>query len=266
MAQRGLRFKLASGTRRANLLANQAGWLERNACQRLLQQWSAIKFTSADVARGGVFAPRQTMKRQRGMALPMVVVLSCLCSVLLLAQWRHLAMAQALGQSAGLRWQLKHSALDTLRLAVDDIRLSQDDARHHMGTSSDSHAFFPTTTQQWQVLQSRLGLNDCQTGICRPLGADNPSLSPWLKRLDQAQNAPSPSGQSASYWVEVIPVQTVNAGDSPFLYRITALAQNGEGGAQSGWQALWQPNSDEASNPSSSLQAVGWLRLLPLSP
>ena len=206
------------------------------------------------------------MKTQRGLALPMVVVLSCLCSVLLLAQWRHLAMAQALGQSAGLRWQLKHSALDTLRLAVDDIRLSQDHPRHHMGTSSDSHAFFPTTTQQWQVLQSRLGLNDCQTGICRPLGADNPSLSPWLKRLDQAQNAPSPSGQSASYWVEVIPVQTVNSGDSPFLYRITALAQNGEGAAQSGWQALWQPNSNEASNPSSSLQAVGWLRLLPLSP
>ena len=206
------------------------------------------------------------MKRQRGMALPMVVVLSCLCSVLLLAQWRNLAMAQALGQSAGLRWQLKHRALDTLRLAVDDIRLSQDDARHHMGTASDSHAFFPTTTQQWQVLQSRLGLNECQTGICRPLGADNPILSPWLKRLDQAQNVPSPSGQSASYWVEVIPVQTVNPGDSPFLYRITALAQNGEGGAQSGWQALWQPNSDDASNPSSSLQAVGWLRLLPLSP
>jgi len=96
MAQRGVRFKLASGTRRANLLANQAGWLERSACQRVLQQWSAIKFTSANVARGGVFAPRQTMNSQRGLALPMVVVLSCLCSVLLLAQWRNLAMAQAL--------------------------------------------------------------------------------------------------------------------------------------------------------------------------
>ncbi len=266
MARRGIRFKLASGAGSTNLLANQTGWLGRIACQRVLQQWAAFEPPSIDVAGGGVFAPRQTMKTQRGLALPMVMVLSCLCSVLLLAQWRHLAMAQALGQSAGLRWQLKHSALDTLRLAVDDIRLSQDDARHHMGTSSDSHAFFPTTTQQWQVLQSRLGLNDCQSGICRPLGADNPSLSPWLNRLDQAQNAPAPSGQSASYWVEVIPVQTVNAGDSPFLYRITALAQNGEGGAQAGWQALWQPNSDEASNPSSSLQAVGWLRLLPLSP
>ena len=206
------------------------------------------------------------MKSQSGLALPMVVVLSCLCSVLLMAQWRNLAMAQALGKSAGLRWQLKQSALETLRLAVDDIRLSQDDARHYMGTSSDSHAFFPTTTQQWQVLQSRLGLNDCQSGICRPLGADNPSLSPWLKRLDQAQNAPSPSGQSASYWVEVIPVQTVNAGDSPFLYRITALAQNGEGGAQAGWQALWQPKPDDASRPLPALPTVDWVRLLPLSP
>lgn len=206
------------------------------------------------------------MKAQRGLALPIVVVLSCLCSVLLLAQWRNLAMAQALGQSAGLRWQLKQSALDALRLAVDDIRLGNDDARHHMGTSSDNHAFFPTTTQQWQVLQSRLGPNDCQTGICRPLGADNPILSPWLKRLDQAQNAPAPSGQSTSYWVEILPRSISSAGDSPFLYRITALAQNGEGGAQSGWQALWQPNSEDASSPSKSLLTVGWLRLLPLSP
>jgi hypothetical protein len=206
------------------------------------------------------------MKAQRGLALPIVVVLSCLCSVLLLAQWRNLAMAQALGQSAGLRWQLKQSALDALRLAVDDIRLGNDDARHHMGTSSDSHAFFPTTLPQWQVLQSRLAPNECNSGICRPLGADNPSLTPWLKRLDQAQNAPSPSGQRARYWVEILLLPTTSAGDFPFLYRVTALAQNGEGGAQSGWQALWQPNSEDASSPSKSLLTVGWLRLLPLSP
>jgi hypothetical protein len=231
-----------------------------------LQQWTAIEFTIAVVAGGGVFAPRQTMKTQRGLALPMVVVLSCLCSVLLLAQWRNLAMAQALGHSAGLRWQLKQSALDTLRLAVDDIRLGAGDARHQMGNSSDGHAFFPTTMQQWQVLQSRLGPNECQTGICRPLGSDNTTLAPWLIRLDQAQKAPSPSGQSAKYWVEILPLPTANLGDSVFIYRITALAQNGEGGAQSGWQALWQPNPDAANRPLPSLPTVDWVRLLPLSP
>lgn len=206
------------------------------------------------------------MKTQRGLALPMVVVLSCLCSLLLLAQWRNLAMAQALGRSAALRWQLKQNALDTLHLAIDDIRLSQEDARHQLGTSADSHAFFPTTMQQWQVLQSRLGSNECQTGICRPLGVDNATLSPWLARLPQAQNAPSPSGQSARYWVEILPLASTSTDDTPFLYRITALAENGEGGAQSAWQALWRPNADDASRPSSSLIAVGWLRLLPLSP
>jgi type II secretory pathway component PulJ len=231
-----------------------------------LQQWTAIEFTIAVVAGGGVFAPRQTMKTQRGLALPMVVVLSCLCSVLLLAQWRNLAMAQALGQSAGLRWQLKQSALDTLRLAVDDIRLGASDARHQLGNSSDSHAFFPTTMQQWQVLQSRLTPNECQTGICRPLESDNAALTPWLTRLDQAQKAPSPSGQSAKYWVEILPLPTANSGDAVFIYRITALAQNGEGGAQSGWQALWQPNPDAASRPSAALPTVDWVRLLPLSP
>ena len=207
------------------------------------------------------------MKRQRGLALPMVVVLSCLCSVLLLAQWRNLAIAQALGQSAGLRWQLKHSALDTLRLAVHDIRLSAADTRHQMGAYSDSHAFFPTTTQQWQVLQSRLASNGCQAGICRPLGTDNANLAPWLARLEQAQNAPSASGQNAKYWVEVLPLSNANTGDSPFLYRITALAQNGEGGAQSGWQALWRPSSVDVSHPPTSLLSSSeWVRLLPLSP
>jgi hypothetical protein len=186
--------------------------------------------------------------------------------VLLLAQWRNLAMAQALGHSAGLRWQLKQSALDTLRLAVDDIRLGSGDARHQMGNSSDSHAFFPTTTQQWQVLQSRLTPNECQMGICRPLGSDNTTLAPWLTRLDQAQKAPSPSGQSAKYWVEIFPLPSANLGDSVFIYRITALAQNGEGGAQSGWQALWQPNPNDASQPLPALPTVDWVRLLPLSP
>ena len=206
------------------------------------------------------------MKTQRGLALPMVLVLSCLCSVLLLAQWRNLAMAQALGQSAGLRWQLKQSALDTLRLAVDDIRLGVSDASHQMGSSSNGHAFFPTTTQEWQVLQSRLTPNECQTGICRPLGSDNTTLAPWLTRLDQAQKAPSPSGQSAKYWVEILPLPNANLGDSVFIYRITALVQNGEGGAQSGWQALWQPNPDDANRPLPSLTTVDWVRLLPLSP
>ena len=206
------------------------------------------------------------MKSQSGLALPTVVVLSCLCSVLLLAQWRNLTMAQALGKSSGLRWQLKQGALDTLRLAVDDIRLSQDDARHQMGTPSNRHAFFPTTLPQWQVLQSRLGPNECQTGICRPLGSDNASLAPWVTRVAQAQNAPSPSGQSAMYWVEILPALNVNAGDSPFLYRLTALVQNGESGAQYGWQALWRSNSDNANHPSPSLTTVGWVRLLPLSP
>lgn len=231
-----------------------------------MQQWAAIASTIAVLAGGGVFAPRHAMNSQRGLALPMVVVLSCLCSVLLLTQWRNLAMAQALGQSAGLRWQLKHSALDTLRLAVDDIRLDTGDRRHQMGNSSDSHAFFPTTKQQWQVLQKRLGPNECQSGICRPLGSDSAALTPWLTRLDQAQNAPSLAGQSAKYWVEILPLSTTSTVNPKFIYRITALAQNGEGGAQSGWQALWQPNPDAASRPSTALPTVDWVRLLPLSP
>ena len=200
------------------------------------------------------------MKNQNGLALPLVVVVSCLCSLWVLAQWRQLAMAQALGHSAARQWQLKQSALDTLRIAVDDIRLNSQDARHHMGTSADAHAFFPTTELEWQVLQSRLGVQECQTGICRPLGEDNTNLSPWLSRLAQSQNPISSSGQTAHYWVEVLPLASANAQSSPFIYRITALVYERQGATPSGWQALWQP---PASTP---FIGVSWRRLLPLSP
>ena len=170
MAQCQRRCQLAKGARCANLFANQAAWLGRSACQPILQHWTAIEFTVAVVARGGVFAPRQAMNVQRGLALSMVMVLSCLCSVLLLAQWRNLAMAQALGQSAGLRWQLKHSALDTLRLAVDDIRLGASDATQQLGNSSDSHAFFQPPYSSGRCCNRDWGLMSVYRAFAAPLG------------------------------------------------------------------------------------------------
>ena len=206
------------------------------------------------------------MKRQHGLALPMVVVLSGLCSLLLLAEWRSLAWAQALGHSAALRWQLQQSALDALRVAVEDIRLNANDSRHQMGSTSDQHAFFPHTMPEWQVLQTRLAVSDCQSGICRSLGSDNPLLSPWLARLEKGQSVPTEPGQLLSYWVEILPTSTTTASEQLFIYRITALAQSANNGPQSAWQALWQPQPNAPASLASPLRLNGFTRLLPLLP
>jgi len=205
------------------------------------------------------------MKQQHGLALPMVVVLSGLCSLLLLAEWRSLAWAQALGHSAALRWQLQQSALDALRVAVEDIRLNATDSRHQIGGSSDKHVFFPHTLQEWQVLQTRLGVTDCQNGICRPLGPDNPLLSPWLDRLAKGQSVSTEPGQLLSYWVEILPTSTT-ANEQLFIYRITSLAQSANNGPQSAWQAVWQPQPNTPASLASPLRLNGLTRLLPLLP
>ena len=206
------------------------------------------------------------MKRQRGLALPLVVVLSGLCSLLLLAEWRSLAWAQALGHSAALRWQLQQSALDALRVAVKDIRNNANDSRHHMGATSDQHAFFPRTTQEGQVLQTRLAVTDCQSGICRSLGPDNPLLSPWLARLGKGQTVPAVEGQTVTYWVEILPTSTTTASEELFLYRITALAQSANNGPLSAWQAVWQAQPNASASLASPLRLNEFTRLLPLVP
>jgi hypothetical protein len=206
------------------------------------------------------------MKQQHGLALPVVVVLSGLCSLLLIAEWRSLAWAQALGHSAALRWQLQQNALDTLRLAVEDIRNIATDSRHQMGTTSDQHAFFPRMTQEWQVLQTRLAVSDCQNGICRSLGPDNPFLSPWLARIGKGQTVPAVAGQTVTYWVEILPTSTTSTSEQPFIYRITALAQSANNGPLSAWQAVWQAQPNAPASLASPLRLNELTRLLPLVP
>jgi hypothetical protein len=191
------------------------------------------------------------------------MLLSCLCSVLVMAEWRSLAMAEALGHSAALHWQLKQNAFNTLQTAVDDIRLSTADERHQIGAANATHAFFPHTLQEWQVLQSRLGGQECIAGICRALGKDQSLLAPWSNRMAQAQKLPE---QHSVYWVEILPLSAVVAGDPPFLYRITALARFGDDGPVCAWQALWQPKSSMPPSLSSPMRLDGFIRLLPLTP
>lgn len=206
------------------------------------------------------------MTSQQGLALPMVVVVCCLCSVLLMSEWRSLTLAQGMGQSAAQRWQLKHDALDALRLAVEDIRLNTNDARHQTGAASDKQVFYPHTLQEWQTLQTRFNLYECQEGICPPLGLDHAALAPWLKRLHQAQAVTASSGNRLYYWVEILQAASSDVNQAPFLYRISVVARSGKSDAHLGLQAVWQPNPTHANSLASPLPTTGLLRLLMLSP
>ena len=97
------------------------------------------------------------------------------------------------------------------------------------------------------------------SGICKPLGEDSNSLTPWLGRLGQAQSPPVLATATATatarshYWVEVLPLQTKLATTaSPFVYRITALGQGHNQTTVFATQALWHPTPSHPASLVSS--------------
>ena len=208
------------------------------------------------------------MKRQQlGLALPTVMALSLMASVMLLADWRSITLAELGGQNASHRWGLQQATHAALLLAVQDIQGPLTDSRHQAGSSKATHAFFPNSTKNWTTLQTRLGINDCMTGICKPLGEDNNSFAPWLGRLSQAQVQSLSPSINVYYWVEVLPLQTKLATTtSPFVYRITALAMARSAASVFATQALWHPTPAHATSLTVPMPLAGFKRLLSLSP
>jgi hypothetical protein len=98
-------------------------------------------------------------------------------------------------------------------------------------TDAQTHAFYPSTAQDRDKLQVRLGTAMCQAGICAPKTLANLNAEQWRNLLGQSQQvnvADLPIKDiTAFYWVEV----WLNAGasqsvqPSPFIYRITVLVQ-----------------------------------------
>lgn len=204
---------------------------------------------------------------QKGLALPTVMALSLMSSVLLMAEWRGISLAEGMGQSASQRWALQQATHSALLLAVQDIQGPLTDTRHQAGSSKSTHVFFPSSTKSWSTLQTRLGLNDCLAGICKPLGDDNPSYTPWLSRLAQAQTMSNSSTIKLYGWVEVLPLQTKWAtSTSPFVYRITTLAMGPSQTAVSATQALWHPTPNHPESLAVPMSLNGFKRVLSLSP
>ena len=204
--------------------------------------------------------------KRSGFALPAVLGILALTSLACATVWRMQWVNQQLLDVQSHLIRNQHIAEGVLPLVLQDIvgfsatnstninatPDSSTNLRHIAGTDAQTHAFYPTTAQERDKLQLRLGNAMCQAGICAPKTPVDLSAEQWRNLLNQSQpvsmaDLPS-SNVSAFYWVEVwlnanvselvgSPLlQTTPAVPSapfPFIYRITVLVQDASSNATS---------------------------------
>jgi hypothetical protein len=112
--------------------------------------------------------------------------------------------------------------------------------RHTAGTSTQPHAFFPTSLTDYDILRQRLGANTCSAGICAPntLEPQSSQASYWRAQMATAMAVAAndtPYTTTTGYWVEVFPQTNTTS----FVYRITALANGVMPGSTTVLQAIW---------------------------
>ena len=197
--------------------------------------------------------------KRSGFALPAVLGILALTSLACATVWRMQWVNQQLLNVQSHLIRNQHIAEGVLPLVVQDIvgfsatnsttinatPDSSTSLRHFAGTDAQIHAFYPTTAQERDKLQLRLGTAMCQAGICAPKTPVDLSAEQWRNLLNQSQpvsmaDLPS-SNVSAFYWVEVWlnanvselvgspllqTTPTVPSAPSPFIYRITVLVQD----------------------------------------
>ena len=209
---------------------------------------------------------KKGQSQQVGMVLPTVLALAMLSSVLVMAEWRNLNLAEGWGQITQQRWTLQQASHAALLAAVKDIQGPLTDERHQPGKPGSTHAFFPRNTSAWKTLQARLGAQDCLSGICQPLGEDDNSYNAWEDRIANGQRFGEDAGLTLLYWVEVLPlVSRLGTLSSPFVYRITVWAQNSSNAIVVS-QALWHPTPSHPASTAIPMTLSGFKRLLQLSP
>jgi hypothetical protein len=200
------------------------------------------------------------------MVLPTVLALAMLSSVLVMAEWRNLSLAEGWGQVRQQRWTLQQTSHAALLAAVQDIQGPLTDDRHLPGKAGSTHAFFPRNTSAWKTLQARLGAQDCLSGICQPLGDDDNSYNAWTDRIANGQRYGEDAGLTVLYWVEVLPlISRLGTLSSPFVYRITVWAQNSSNAIVVS-QALWHPTPSHPASTAIPMNLSGFKRLMQLSP
>ena len=203
---------------------------------------------------------RQGRPCDKGLALPTVMVMLALASIATLLAMRNLWVNEQLLNAETDQLRTQHKAEAVLPVALADIlsTATNNDGttnlRHAAGNVTQTHAFFPNTTAEYDMLRQRLGTNICSAGICAP-HALNPSAtkaSDWKSQTGSAMQvsaAHTPYGDNTAwYWVEVFPQYSTNTTSNPsFAYRITTLAKGVMPGTTTVLQAIWTRSSDTSS-------------------
>jgi hypothetical protein len=189
-----------------------------------------------------LIAPRVLLNifPQRGMALPTVLALSMVSSVLLLACWRNITLAQAWSRHHVEQWQLRQAALSAL--------LSTAAAAMHPPSATETDGkqplHIPSTTEAWKSVHAQLPELGCANGVCLSLLDASNRRADWLGRTEGAYTVSNTAGLQLFHWVELLPNNLPKSElTKPFTYRITVVAVDSQRHTQAGWQAVWQPSA-----------------------
>ncbi len=187
------------------------------------------------------------MKAQHGFALPTLMVMLALTSLAALLALRNLWVNEQLLNAEADQLRTLHTAHAALPLAVADIAGTPDNTtpnlRHLAGSATQTHAFFPTSMDEYDTLRQRLSPNTCKTGICAPNALHNSTAkaSYWKTQTATAFSISAVDtlggGNTVWYWIEVFP--QANSPQDNFIYRITVLAHGVMPSTTTVLQAIW---------------------------
>ncbi len=197
----------------------------------------------------------------QGFALPTLMVILSLASIATLLAMRNLWVNDQLLNAEADQLRTQHKAEALLPVALADIlgaTTNKDgtlNLRHTAGNATQTHAFFPASMGEYELLRQRLTTekSQCSAGICAPniLDAKLVKASYWKTHTASAMPvtaADTPYGENTAwYWVEVFAHGSTSTANSPstppFVYRITTLANGVMPGSTTLLQAIWVRNT-----------------------
>ena len=198
----------------------------------------------------------------RGFALPTLMVMLSLASIATLLAMRNLWLNDQLLNAEADQLRTQHKAEAAMPVALADIMGSATNSdgttnlRHVAGNTSQTHAFFPASMAEYDLLRQRLGTepNPCNAGICAPHTLDPKAMKAGYWKTQTASAMPvstadTPYGDNTTwYWVEVFPQDSKSSVNTtsppPFVYRITVLADGVIPGSATVLQAVWARQSN----------------------
>ena len=194
--------------------------------------------------------------RPHGIALPTVMVMLLLSSLVVMTAWRSLWLNELFLQARAEAVRTQWAADAVLHMALDDVlqraplsnasASAVTDLRHDPGPLDSLQVFFPKSDQELHLLRERLGTDDCREGICAPRQVLPSQASYWQSKTNAAMAVAAIEGLYANgqacYWVEVF-LQSGSGATPAWVYRITSLVKGVKAAQPVVVQAIWWPSA-----------------------